>query len=116
MTKNPTKHRGRNKPIAPPNRADKIAKYLAMAVAIAAMVYFLIWPPVVLSVGSFRTDSPLAPSADWSVDGYTRAFQDSHAYSSLFQSFFYALVTAAVALTLGLYFASRPGPTPCTGF
>jgi iron(III) transport system permease protein len=106
MTNSPAKRRGRNKPVAPPTRADKIAKYLAMAVAIAVMVYFLIWPLVMLGIGSFRTDSPLAPTAEWSVDGYTRAFQDSQTYSSLFQSFFYALVTAGVALTLGLYFAT----------
>lgn len=104
--KSPCGPRDRNKPVAPPSRADKVARYLAMGVAIAVMVYFLVWPLVMLFIGSFRSGSPLAPGANWTFDGYTRAFQDSQTYSSLLQSFFYAMLTAAVSLALGLYFAT----------
>lgn len=94
------------KPVAPASTADKVAKYLSMALAFAVLFYFLVWPLVMLTVGSFRSDSPLAPSAHWTLDGYSRAFQDSQTWASFSQSIVYAVVVAAISIPAALYFAT----------
>ncbi len=96
----------REKPVAPAGPADRIAKWLALGVAAAVMFYFLVWPLVMLTIGSFRSDSPLAPSSHWTTDGYGRAFQDSQTWSSFSQSLVYAVVVAAISISLALYFAT----------
>jgi ABC-type Fe3+ transport system, permease component len=76
---------------------------LSIGLALGVMGYFLIWPLVMLMIGSVRT-SPLGDGA-WTLDGYVRAFSDPQTYLRLLNSLLYAAVTTVVGLSIATFFA-----------
>ena len=69
------------------------------------IVYFLLWPLVMLVIGAVRT-SPYGTGGDWTLAGFATVLSDEKIFSTLVSTFLYAVVSTAGCMVLGLYFAT----------
>ena len=74
-------------------------------IACGAILYFLIWPLVMLVVSAFRT-SPYGTAGVWTLSGFATVLSDPWTVPTLAATVFYAAASTAVCMALGLYFAT----------
>ncbi|MFI4981701.1 MAG: hypothetical protein ACHQIO_15255, partial [Nevskiales bacterium] len=71
----------------------------------ALLVYFLIWPLVMLAIGAVRT-SPYGTAGVWTLSGFATVFADPRTIPTLISTVFYAVVSTSGCMLMGLYFAT----------
>ena len=87
------------------NRAAPALALVAKIVVALLLAYFLVWPLVMLLVGSLRS-SPLDSSAVWSTAGFERSFTDPNTLTATLNSLGFALASTAFAMVMAVYFAT----------
>ena len=88
-----------------PRRKFVVGGRIGTLIAGAAILYFLIWPLVMLIIGALRT-SPYGTAGEWTFAGFATVFHDPWTIPTLVSTAFYALLSTVGSMALGLAFAT----------
>lgn len=65
----------------------------------------LIWPLMMLTIGAFKSNSPLQPGGEWTLDGFVDMWIDINATGALTNSLIFAVLTTIFGVTIAIVLA-----------